>query len=197
MNLLTRQEAITAGLTRYFTGRECPRGHVAERLVSTRACAACAREKKHAWSAANPDKVNAQKRAYRSNNLDKVKGWQSAEQKRNREAANVRNRRYAETHREQLKAKNKVWEAANPGKVLAKAAKRRAAELRAMPKWADKEKIEKVYALAARFRSLGCDFHVDHVIPLQGRNVCGLHVHNNLEIIEARQNRSKSNQLHH
>ena len=188
-------EAKAQGLSRYFTGKECPRGHIAERFVSTRACTACARDRKHLWNATNPDKVNAQKRAYTKANTDQVKAWKSASQKRNRASANARNRRYAATHREELALKNKAWEAANPGKVLARAAKRRAATLRAMPKWADKEKIEKVYALAARFRSLGCDFHVDHVIPLQGRNVCGLHVHNNLEIIEASKNRSKSNQL--
>ena len=73
--------------------------------------------------------------------------------------------------------------------------RRHAAKLKRTPRWADKAKIQKVYDLAARFRSLGCDFHVDHVIPLQGKNVCGLHVHNNLAIIEAQANRSKSNQL--
>ena len=203
-------EAKAQGLSRYFTGKECPRGHIAERFVSTRACTACARDRKHLWNATNPDKVNAQKRAYTKANTDQVKAWKSASQKRNRASANARNRRYAATHREQLnaaglarrlahpekeKARTKAWAKTHPERMAAATARRRAATLRATPGWADKAKIQKVYDLCARFRSLGCDFHVDHVIPLQGRNVCGLHVHNNLEIIEASKNRSKSNQL--
>lgn len=195
MEISARQEAIFAGRTRYFTGKACPRGHIAERLVSTRACAACAREKKHAWNASNPDKVNSQKRAYRRANLNKVKAWQSAEQKRNREAANVRNRRYAATHREQLRLKNAAYGKANPEKGCAKAARYRSAKLKQMPVWADKEKIQRIYEEAARMRASGLDAHVDHVIPLQGRNVCGLHVHENLQILAAQANRSKSNQL--
>lgn len=184
---------MVAGLTRYFTGVACPRGHVAERLVSTRACHLCMREKKHAWLANNPDKANAQKRAYCKANPVKVKGWKSDEQKRNRAAANARNKRYEAKHPDKKRARTAAWAKANLGKVVAKAARYRAAKLLATPLWANQVEIQKVYDLASRFRSLGCDFHVDHKIPLQSKLVCGLHVHNNLHIIEANANRSKSN----
>ena len=185
---------------------------MSDRLVSSKACCACQREDNRKRYLESREKIKAATRAYRALNLQQTKEKKRAHRAafadvmRDKDRARSMNperktkaiarlNAWNAANPERSKARVKAWEAANPGKVLAKAAKRRAAELRSMPKWADKEKIEKVYALAARFRSLGCDFHVDHVIPLQGRNVCGLHVHNNLEIIEASKNRSKSNQL--
>ena len=187
-------DAQAAGKKRYFTGNPCPRGHVAERMVSTRACVACTVEKRNEDALAHPEKYAAAKRAYVSANTEKVKAWKSAEQKRNRAAANARNQRYAETHREELRVKNAAWAASNPGKVAARFARRRAAVLRATPAWADNDIITSMYELAAIYREhAGLDVHVDHEIPLQGKRVCGLHVHHNLQIIDAGLNRSKSN----
>lgn len=174
---MTRKEALAAGMKVYFTGKPCPKGHVAMRRVSG-ACCECSRLGRIAYGKANPEKV---------------KLWKANDQKRNRAAANARNRRYAETHREYLRAKNAAYQKANPAKGAATTMRYLTAKRKQCPAWADHAKIQKVYDLCARFRSLGCDFHVDHVIPLQGKNVCGLHVHNNLQIIEAQANRSKSN----
>lgn len=187
-------DAKALGAKRYFTGEPCPTGHVAERFVSTRACVACAAERVASWRASNPDKVNAQKRAYASANAENVKAWKSAEQKRNRAAANARNQRYANANRDKVRAASASWAAANPGKCTAKQARRRAAVLRATPAWADHDIITSMYELAAIYREhAGMDVHVDHEIPLQGKKVCGLHVHENLQIIDADRNRSKSN----
>jgi len=41
----------------------------------------------------------------------------------------------------------------------------------------------------------GIQYHVDHIIPLQGENVCGLHIAANLRVIPARDNLAKSNKL--
>ncbi len=189
-----RKAAQAAGLTRYRSGEPCPRGHLSERMVSTRACCSCVAEKMQAWRTANPDKVNAQKRAYCKANTEQVKAWKSAEQKRNRAAANARNQRYAETHREQLRAKNAAWAQANPGKCTAKAARRRASLLQATPSWADHDLMDSYYELASIYREHAqLEVEVDHVVPLQGKKVCGLHVHSNLQIIDSLTNKSKSN----
>ena len=61
---------------------------------------------------------------------------------------------------------------------------------RATPKWADQEKIARIYIDANKSGK-----HVDHIIPLRGKMVCGLHVENNLQAISASLNFWKSNRL--
>lgn len=74
-------------------------------------------------------------------------------------------------------------------------AARRARERRAMPAWADRKAISTIYREARRRRAAGEDIHVDHEIPLAGKLVCGLHVHQNLQIIAASTNIKKSNKF--
>lgn len=60
---------------------------------------------------------------------------------------------------------------------------------RATPPWADKEAIKKFY----KERPKG--FHVDHIIPLNGEHVCGLHVIENLQYLPAEENLRKGNKV--
>jgi hypothetical protein len=64
------------------------------------------------------------------------------------------------------------------------------------PAWANKEEIKKIYTQAALMeKETGIKYHVDHIIPLNGENVSGLHVHTNLQIINGSDNRQKSNKF--
>ena len=56
MDGITRKTATAQRLKRYFTGTPCPRGHVAERLVSGRRCLECSRERDKGRYAKNPEK---------------------------------------------------------------------------------------------------------------------------------------------
>lgn len=69
----------------------------------------------------------------------------------------------------------------------ARTAKRRAAKLQATPRWANLVTIREFY------RNCPKGYHVDHVVPLQGVNVCGLHVENNLQYLSAKDNLIKGN----
>ncbi len=80
----------------------------------------------------------------------------------------------------------------NPDKISMFNSIRRASRVRANVSWADKEKIEEIYALR---NSLGADYHVDHIVPLNSKLVCGLHCEFNLEVILATVNQKKSNRV--
>jgi hypothetical protein len=93
-------------------------------------------------------------------------------------------------------AKNK-WKLNNIAKVRAYTAKRRAAKIQRTPKWLsafDFWVFEEAYALAAlRTKLFGFSWHVDHIIPLQGEKVSGLHVPTNIQVIPWIDNVSKAN----
>lgn len=74
-----------------------------------------------------------------------------------------------------------------PERHRAANAKRKATLLNAIPSWADSKAIAVMYAQCPE------GYHVDHIIPLQGLNVCGLHVENNLQYLTAEENHKKSN----
>lgn len=74
--------------------------------------------------------------------------------------------------------------------------KRRTAKLTRTPPWADMDAIRAVYAEAQQLTaSTGVPHHVDHIIPLQGKLVSGLHVHNNLQVLTGTENSSKHNRF--
>lgn len=58
-----------------------------------------------------------------------------------------------------------------------------------MPPWANKEAIKQFY------RNCPAGYHVDHIIPLRGRKVSGLHVMENLQYLLAKENLSKGNKF--
>lgn len=100
-----------------------------------------------------------------------------------------------EERKESLFAYNKEWWKKNKGKANAKKAKRKASKQLRTPKWANTDKIQSYYNVCAFFNEVNgyIKYHVDHIVPLNGKTVSGLHVHNNLQVILAKENLSKSN----
>ena len=117
-------------------------------------------------------------------NRKKASDWYYA----NKERALEKNRQYQPLWREQNRAKHN-----------AKANRYRAAKVRAVPEWLteeDQKAIEVEYALASwTSEVMGEPYHVDHIVPLQGKQVCGLHVPWNLQVIPARVNNAKGNRI--
>ena len=68
-------------------------------------------------------------------------------------------------------------------------AKRRASKLKATPKFANLNKIKEIYKNCPK------GYHVDHIVPLINKNVCGLHVEWNLQYLTPSANLSKSNKF--
>lgn len=83
---------------------------------------------------------------------------------------------------------------ANPVPRSYRVAKRRAQKKHATPVWADQDYIRDLYRNAKEASAIfGVAFEVDHIVPLQGKNVCGLHCEHNLQILTAAENRRKAN----
>lgn len=90
------------------------------------------------------------------------------------------------------------WRERNPEKMRrhrAQSEGKRRQRVRTPPPWFNNKEVATVYWAASFCRALGIDVHVDHIVPLLGKNVCGLHVQNNLRVIPALNNRKKGNRL--
>ena len=124
---------------------------------------------------------------------ERARAWAAA----NPEAAAASKDKWRKQNREQHNETNRAWWAENKDKRAAYGAKRRSAKLQRTPQWLTEDQLwmmQQAYELAAlRTKMLGFDWHVDHIIPLQGKLVCGLHVPWNLQVIPGIDNIKKSN----
>ncbi len=160
-------------------------------------CRTCCSQAKRQWCEANRDKVREFNRQYREANRDKVRKIQRQYRKTNREKLLESRKQYRETNLEKVREYNRKYREANLDKRNALEAKRRAAKMQRTPSWLTPEHlddIETFYTAAVAFRLYtGQDHHVDHIVPLQGKNVSGLHVPWNLQVLPAKENLKKGN----
>ena len=217
MKIILRKDAQALGLKRYFTGKLCKYGHVAERFMNG-TCMAC----RAAHYAANKEGVRAYNAAYCKANQERVATTKAAWAKRNPERRRAAEAAYKTRNPSKVAARKAVYRAANrekiaahlaayyvankekwaayrkdnPGKRNATQAKRASAKLQRTPSWANPKKIERIYELAAWLsRFTGIRYEIDHVIPLQGKFISGLHVETNLQILTKSANSSKGNRV--
>lgn len=155
------------------------------------------KEKMKAWEEANREKRKAQHKAWRVNNKEKRNAINKAWKVNNKEKINALNKAWYEANKEKVRGWSKAWEEANKDKRYVINANRRAAKLNRTPSWLTKEDLEEIkeiYRMARRRSEVeGIQYHVDHIIPLQGKNISGLHVPSNLQILRAKDNISKGN----
>lgn len=177
-----RYEALQRGDQFYISPRPCKRGHTGLKVTATGTCVLCKSLLEAARIAADRGKYNARKVRERADKLEVLAA--SAKAIRDSEPPEKRDVRLR-----RAKEKSRAWRKANPRHHLALTNAHKARIKRATPAWADRAKIVAVY------KNCPLGWQVDHVIPLRGKLVSGLHVHGNLQYLPAKENRAKSNQF--
>jgi hypothetical protein len=162
----------------------------------------------------NPKKLIARQARWYTENVEKVKSYSARFYLENKDKKIKQSREWHKNNPDKVKTKIKKWGLKNkdhlkdynhnygqqnPDKICARAAKRRASKIQATPPWVSTEEFEQIkelYKEAKRLESLdGIKRHVDHIIPLQGSTVSGLHILINLQILTETENLNKNNKL--
>lgn len=155
------------------------------------------------WRTDNPKKVAEANKRYAEKYPEKLREKALRHKAKNieetREKDQINSARYREKNRETVLAKKRIYQKNNMGIINAAIARRKAALLQRTPSWLSEDDlwiIKQAYELSAlRTRTLGFKWHVDHIYPLQGKNVSGLHVPLNLRVIPWRDNLKKGNRM--
>ncbi len=157
-------------------------------------CKICATAKSGAWYAKHSESVKAKAKQRRAKSPDRHRAASNAWKAKNRERNLEITRQWREENREQVNAARREKYRENPAEGRAKAQARHAARRQAIPSWADSAEIQRRYDWAALFTAeFGETYEVDHIVPLKSPTVCGLHCHQNLQVIPLVMNRAKSN----
>lgn len=145
-------------------------------------CKACSQQEVAEWKVSNPEKVKLSSKKWHENR---------------REVNNLRSQEYKEANPTKVKELVFRWKKANKGLVNLHNVMREQRIQRATAAWIDLKKTKQIYTLAAKWNELWPEdpVHVDHIIPLKGKNVSGLHTELNLQILRAADNMKKSNKL--
>jgi len=151
------------------------------------------------------DVIISRRRRYYEKNKERILELQKEDRRNNPDKYKQREllrseskKEYRNKNKEALKKKKSSYRKKNQSNYNAREAKRRAGKLQATPNWYEKDKIEFVYKKSKELsKLLGEQMEVDHIIPLQGKDVCGLHVWENLQILEKSLNVSKGNRSYY
>lgn len=180
----TPKQAKELGLKTYFTGKPCKRGEIADRRLNGDClcdkCLEFTKKLKAQWANDNKEKSSL----WRANNRDKMRKYQKEWTLRNKEQS--------------VKAIKK-WKLENKEALDESSAKRRAIKENAMASWygeLDELVMREAFSLAKlRKQATGIDWHIDHMIPLQAKECCGLHCASNIQVIPAKLNVTKINKM--
>ena len=167
-------------------------------------CLDCQRAYDKWYSAKNAIKKRTRAAEWFQNNKEKSYKYRKEQYKKHRDRIYGYTKKYIENNKEKAlesrrlsKRRNwnkqkfvaAVWKTRNRDKICFYASKRRAMKLLAMPIWANEEAIKEFYKNCPK------GYEVDHIIPLQGKTVCGLHIVENLQYLTPKENQIKGNKL--
>jgi len=169
-------------------------------------CKICANNDYTAWAKKNPKKIKTRNKLFRKENPD----YSAIYLKENPDYKTIYNKKHAEEikvywtvyrkkNSKKLKAYISLYAKKNSDVVNAINAKRRASKLRRTPFWLTRDNYKEIYKFymeaQRKTKETGIRHDVDHIVPLQGEMVSGLHVPWNLQILTKSNNCSKGNRM--
>ncbi|MHB1231570.1 MAG: hypothetical protein ACYCZQ_03165 [Burkholderiales bacterium] len=190
----TRTEAKQLGLKYYFTGKPCKCGHVSKRYVGGN-CWECLLIAGGDYRQQNREYFSEYHKSYHQQNRERISEYNKSYNERNKEQLSERRKSCYEQSKSQLSEYHKSYRFANPHIYNKCNSQRRAQKLNATPLWANDEYVVRfIYKLASVFsKCLNEKVEVDHIVPLKGKKVCGLHIAHNMQLLTESQNSQKSN----
>ena len=200
MKIISRKDAKALGLTRYFTGKPCKHGHIAERDTGAGRCVECNR----AWARAEDKAIRAgrPRKWYAANDgAASAAAWRKA----NPEKQRATDKRYRQRHPDERRTRQRSWRDRNPdyaaehreanrGKYQSYCASRRTRLNTVVATTIEQLMIDNIYAdCAARNQEAGSTaFHVHHKWPVSKG---GPHLPWNLVVITQAENNRIGNQI--
>lgn len=179
-----RALALANGEVRYFTGRPCKHGHVAERFAKNGECVECA-----------PIRY----KRFEKNNKEKFTEYRAKSYKKHEDKKRAYAKAYREANPEKTKEAVKKYRKANQSHFTRLQMEREKKIQQACPPWmtkADKDWMDDIYKTSKQIKDqYGVDTAVDHIIPIKGKTVCGLHVPWNLRVVTRSYNSQKLNNI--
>jgi 5-methylcytosine-specific restriction endonuclease McrA len=156
-----------------------------------------AEKKKSEYYKANQEQFAEKKAVYYAANKEKIYAYGKEYYANNKGVMLNKHAQYREQNKEQLSVKDAEAYRRNEGKYRAHTMNLAASKINRKPAWLtefDHTYIQCLHQLAAmRSRESGEQWEVDHIIPLRGKLVSGLHVPSNLQVITAKANQQKTN----
>jgi len=159
-------------------------------------CKLCRAEIERERRLADPEAIRALERARHAANPAIKKAAIRRYYEANRDALIAKTKAASLLRREEIAASKAVYRAANKDRIREWNGTRRAQQRQAMPVWADRKAIAAIYKQASEaWKQTGIAHHVDHIVPLSHKYVCGLHVPANLQVLTGKENMEKRNKF--